>query len=82
MHEPITSSQIRAARAVLAISVAFVAEKTTIGTATLKRYEAADGIPSARKGHLTTLKVFYESVGIEFIGTPEDGPGIRLRPRP
>ena len=82
MQEPITSSQIRAARAVLGISVAYVAEQTSIGTATLKRYEAADSVPSARKGHLMTLKVFYESAGIEFIGTPEDGPGIRLRPRP
>lgn len=61
--------------------MAYVAEQTTIGTATLKRYEAAEDIPSARKGHLTTLKVYYESAGIEFIGTPEDGPGIRLRAR-
>jgi hypothetical protein len=82
MQEPITSAQLRAARAVLGISVAYVSEQTTIGTATLKRYEAANGVPSARKGHLATLKVFYESAGIEFIGTPEDGPGIRLRARP
>ena len=81
MQGIITASQLRAARAVLGFSVAFVASSTTIGTATLKRYEAAQGVPSARKGHLTTLKSFYENAGIEFIGTPEDGPGIRIRPR-
>ena len=78
----ITASQLRAARAVLGLSVALVASSTTIGTATLKRYEAVQGVPNARKGHLTTLQIFYENAGIEFIGTPEDGPGIRLRARP
>jgi hypothetical protein len=78
----ITASQLRAARAVLGLSVALVASSTTIGTATLKRYEAAQGVPKARKGHLTTLQSFYQNAGIEFIGTPEDGPGIRLRARP
>lgn len=78
MQELLVSAQIRAARAVLGISVAYVSEKTGIGTATIKRYEAFEGIPVARKGHLGTLKSFFEAAGIEFIGTPDDGPGIRL----
>lgn len=82
MQVHLTSTQIKAARAALGITVAYVAEQTTIGTATLKRYEATVGVPTARKGHLSTLKAFYESAGIEFIGTPDDGPGIRLRPKP
>ena len=35
-----------------------------------------------RPSHAATLdkiKAALESAGIEFIGTPEDGPGIRLR---
>ena len=79
MQEVITASQMRAARAVLGYSVAFVAETTGIGSATIKRYEASQDVPSARKGHLVTLRAFYQSAGIEFIGTPEDGPGIRFR---
>ena len=76
----ITASQIKAARAALGLSIASIAEVTGIGIATLKRYEAARGVPLSRKGHLETLKAAYESAGIEFIGTPEDAPGIRIHP--
>lgn len=79
MQALITASQLRAARAVLGYSVAYIAERTEIGVATLKRYEASGGVPKTRKGHLGTLKAFYEQEGIEFIGTPDDGPGIRAR---
>jgi hypothetical protein len=81
MQDLIDAAQLRAARAILGYSVAFVSEATSIGTATLKRYEAAVGVPSTRKGHLATLREFYSAAGIEFIGTPDDGPGIRFRPR-
>lgn len=74
----ITAEQIKAARAGLGISVAAVAVATNIGVATLKRYEATAGVPSSRKGHLNTLRAFFEAAGIEFIGTPTDRPGIRI----
>ena len=74
----LTSVQIRAARAVLGWSVAELAEVTGIGTATINRYEAADGVPRSRKGHLATLRNTFEEKGIRFVGTPEDGPGIRV----
>jgi transcriptional regulator with XRE-family HTH domain len=74
-----TSTQLRAARAILKWSLADLSEKSGIGTSTLKRLEAADGIPG---GHLSTftrlLEVFSEA-GVQFVGTPEDGPGVRLR---
>ena len=76
----ITAEQIKAARAALGVSVAEVATYTKIGIATLKRYEAVSGTPNSRKGHLGTLKSFFESAGIEFIGTPTDRPGIRIGP--
>ena len=44
-----------------------------------KRVEAQDGISSATFANLAALKSAFESGGIEFIGTPEDGPGIRIR---
>jgi transcriptional regulator with XRE-family HTH domain len=82
MQADLTSEQLRAARAVLGYSVVYVAEATEIGSATLKRYEASDGVPKTRKGHLGTLKRFYEAAGIEFIGTPDDAPGIRFHGAP
>ena len=74
----ITASQLRAARGVTTFSIRHVSEATGIGTATLVRYEASDGVPLSRKGHLQTLKEFFEAAGIEFIGTADDRPGIRI----
>lgn len=75
----ITSPQLRAARGALCLSIREVSLLTEIGPATLVRYEAAEGIPPSRKGHLATLRQFYESRGIEFIGSAEDRPGIRIK---
>jgi len=74
----ITSEQIKAARAALGLTIKNVADATEIGTATLKRYEATTGVPKSRKGHLDTLRQYFESAGIEFIGSPDDRPGIRI----
>ena len=74
----ITAEQIKAARAALGVTIGQIAEETGIGSATLKRYEAASGVPKSRKGHLLTLREFFEAAGIEFIGAPEDRPGIRI----
>lgn len=72
------SAQLRSARGALNLSVREVANLTGIGTATLVRYEAAEGVPKSRKGHLEKLRQFYEAAGIEFIGSPDDAPGIRI----
>lgn len=56
----------------------FLASQTNIGVATIKRYEAAEGVPASRKGHLSTIKATFEAAGIEFIGSPDDAPGIRI----
>lgn len=80
LGESITGLQIRAARAALNLSVRELAEQTGIGHATIVRYEAIDGIPTARKGNLQTLKAAFEAAGIEFIETTSDAPGIRIHP--
>jgi hypothetical protein len=81
--EILTSEQIRAARAALGLTTRMIAESTAIGLATLKRYEATSGVPKSRKGHLAQLKAYFEAHGIQFVGTPDDDPGIRVTtPRP
>ncbi len=74
----ITAEQIKSARAALGLTTKSVSDATDIGLATLKRYEASTGVPKSRKGHLAALRQFFEASGIEFIGTAEEGPGIRL----
>lgn len=74
----ITSCQIRAARALVNWSARELAEKSGLGVATIRRMELADGVPSSNAQTLDLVRKVMESVGVEFIGSPEDGPGVRL----
>ena len=76
--EELTGTQIRAARAVCGWSVREMSDLSGIGTSTIKRYEAENGVPASRKGHLSTLRTIFEAHGIQFIGAPDDDPGIRV----
>jgi transcriptional regulator with XRE-family HTH domain len=75
----ITSEQIRAARALLRISVIQLAKLSEVGEATIKRIEAGNGLPSANIKTLNLITKAFEKAGIEFIGTPDDRPGVRLK---
>lgn len=74
----ITSGQIKAARALLGITVANLAELAGVGFTTIVRLESADGVPKGNIKTFEAVKSVFENAGIEFIGTPEDGPGVRL----
>lgn len=75
----ITGVQIRSGRAALGWPAKLLAERSGIGLRTLLRIESFDGVPPSHSKTLIELKRCLESAGIEFIGTPDDGPGIRLR---
>jgi transcriptional regulator with XRE-family HTH domain len=77
----ITSDQIRAARALLRWSGKDLAEKTGLGFSTLMRLEVLDGVPSAQAKTLETIQSVFEKAGIEFIGNPEEGAGVRWKPK-
>jgi len=74
----ITSDQIRAARALLRWSGKDLAEKTGLGFSTLMRLEVLDGVPSAQAKTLEKIQRAFEEAGIQFIGAPDDNPGVRL----
>lgn len=76
----ITSGQIKAARALLGLTVAEMAKKAGIGFTTMVRLESAEGIPAGNVKTLNAVKTSIEAAGIEFIGTPESGAGVRWRP--
>ena len=75
----ITSSQIRAARALINKSARELAEESGVGVATIRRMELAEGVPSSNAQNLDLVKRTLESIGVEFIGTPEDRPGVRMK---
>ena len=75
----ITSDQIRAARSMLRWTGKDLAEKSGIGFSTLMRLEVEEGVPKAQVKTLEAIRKTFEKAGIEFIGSPEDSPGVRLR---
>ena len=75
----LTAEQIRAARAMLGWSSNELCERAEVSRRTLVKLEASNGIPAATTTTLGKIKATLEAAGIEFIGTPDDGPGIRIR---
>lgn len=78
----VTSSQIRAARAALGWTAVQLAAAAGVASKTILRLESEPGVPQTTTGTLSKIQFALEAAGIEFIGSPEDGPGIRLRPAP
>jgi transcriptional regulator with XRE-family HTH domain len=78
----ITGLQIRCARAALRWTAAQVATAAGVGIQTVKRFEAYDGVPPSRSSSLLAISGALEAAGIEFIGRPDDAPGIRVRKGP
>lgn len=74
----ITGLQIRSARAALRLSIEELATLTGVSSRTIKRMESEDGQPVSTRANLMAIRTYFEAAGIEFIGTPEDRPGIRI----
>ena len=75
----VTGNQLRVARFALRWSVQRLSEQTGVPLRTVKRIEAEDSVPSTSASTVHILQAALEAAGIEFIGTPEDGPGVRIR---
>ncbi|MZR15396.1 helix-turn-helix domain-containing protein [Maritimibacter sp. DP07] len=72
----IISAQIRAARVALRWSVDDLASESGVSVRTIKRMEAADGVPNSTFANLKAVRTALEVAGVEFTGTPEDRPGV------
>jgi transcriptional regulator with XRE-family HTH domain len=72
--------QIRAARALLDWSQHELAERSSVGLATIKRIEAAGGELAGTAKTLFRIQNALEAAGVVFIdATDEHGPGVRLK---
>lgn len=74
----VTGNQIRVARFALRWSVQELSKRTGVPVRTLKRIEASDTVPASSALTTQNIKSALEFAGIEFIGTPQEGPGIRI----
>ena len=74
----ISVDQIRMARAALGWSLELLSEKSGVSARTIRRIESEGGLEKATKANLKLIRETLEAAGIEFIGSPDDGPGVRL----
>lgn len=76
----ISSDQIRAAKAILRWSGEELAQRAGVSLSTIRRVESSVGVPETQNMKtLVSIKKALEEGGVEFIGTPEDRPGVRLK---
>jgi len=75
----ITGAQVRAAKALLGWPGSILADRAGVAISTIRRVEACDGVlETASVKVLQAIQSALEVGGVEFIGTPEDKPGVRL----
>ena len=77
----ITSGQIRAARSLIKWTGKQLSEASGIAFSTLMRLETGEGVPAAQVKTLDAIQKAFEKAGIEFIGTPDSGAGVRWKPK-
>jgi len=75
----ISTEQIRAARALLRWTAQNLADMSGVGVATIRRIELMDGVPSGQVRTIEALRGALEDAGVEFVGSPSDRPGVRLK---
>jgi hypothetical protein len=78
---PLTSGQIRAARAFLRWRAEDLARQSAVGVATIRRAELADNETSMTAPNDLSVRRALEAAGVEFIDENGGGPGVRLRKR-
>ena len=55
-----------------------MAEQSSVSVRTIKRIESEGGLAVATQANIKLIVTTLEAAGIEFIGAPGDGPGVRL----
>ena len=56
-----------------------MADAASVGVATVRRFESVGGVPSGQVRVLDAIRIALEEAGVEFIGSPDDRPGVRLK---
>jgi len=78
---PLTSIQIRAARAVLRWSAEKLSQQSSISLRTIRRAELAERQTALTAANDLAVRRALETAGVEFIDENGGGPGVRLRKR-
>jgi len=79
LPNPLTSAQIRAARALIRWSAQQLADATAIGVTTIRRAELTESQTKLTRANDQAIRRALEAAGVEFIDAEGGGPGVRLR---
>lgn len=78
---PLTSAQLRAARALIRWSAEDLARASAVGLTTIRRAELVESETSMTAANDLAVRHALEAAGVEFINENGGGPGVRLRKR-
>jgi transcriptional regulator with XRE-family HTH domain len=79
--QPLTSFQIRAARALIKWSAKDLARHSSVSLRTIRRAELGDHHTSMTAPNDLAIRRAFEVAGVEFIDENGGGPGVRLPKR-
>ncbi len=79
MKRALTSDQIRAARSLIRWRAEDLAKQSSVGIATIRRAELANGATALTAANDQAIRRALETAGVEFIDENGGGPGVRLR---
>jgi transcriptional regulator with XRE-family HTH domain len=79
---PLTSAQIRAARALIRWSAQELADHCEVSVTTIRRAELMPSATALTRANDHVIRQALEAAGVEFIDADKAGPGVRLRAPP
>jgi len=79
---PLTSAQIRAARALIRWSAEELARHSAVSVTTIRRAELRPSATVLTRVNDFAIRRALEGAGVEFIDADKSGPGVRLRQPP
>lgn len=56
-----------------------LSKRSGVGISALMRFESSEGVPAGKIQTLQLVQSAFEEAGIEFIGEPNQGAGVRWR---
>jgi hypothetical protein len=81
IENPLSSAQIRAARALIRWSAEDLAQHSALSVATIRRAELMADVTAMTVSNNLAVRRALEAAGVEFIDENGGGPGVRLRKR-
>ncbi len=78
IRNPVTSAQIRAARALLRWSAEDLARASAVGLTTIRRAELTESKTSLTAANDLAIRRALEAAGVDFIDENGGGAGVRL----